>query len=62
MTPVVDQRACIGCGKCEMLCPQVFRLIDGVANVVNPDACDECDCEAVLEYCTPRAIVLYDDF
>jgi ferredoxin len=62
MIPVVDQRACIGCGKCELLCPGVFKLINGKSNVVNPDACDECDCEAVVENCTPRAIMVYEDF
>ncbi|WP_456474737.1 ferredoxin [Candidatus Pyrohabitans sp.] len=62
MIPVVDQRACTGCGRCEQLCPEVFRLINGRSNVVNADACDECDCEAVLENCTPRAIAVYEDF
>jgi len=62
MIPVVDQRACIGCGKCEALCPQVFRQINHKSNVVDPDGCESCDCEKVAESCKPGAITLYDDF
>ncbi len=62
MIPVVDQRACIGCGACERICPEVFRLINNKSNVIDSDACDTCECEKVLEECKPRAITLYDDF
>jgi ferredoxin len=37
----VDQDLCIGCGLCESLCPEVFRLsAEGKSEVVNPDGCD----------------------
>ena len=34
---------CVGCGVCTEVCPhQVFALIDGVAEIVDRDACMEC--------------------
>ena len=33
----VDQDACIGCGACEEICPEVFELIDDKSQVkLNP--------------------------
>jgi len=50
--PYVDQDECIGCGRCEEMCPDVLRLNDdGVAEVYEPhgataeliqEAIDEC--------------------
>lgn len=40
MKPVVDRDLCIGCGLCEDMCPEVFRLgEDGIAVVIldNPE-------------------------
>jgi len=34
MTPSINQEACIGCGTCEGICPEVFKLNDGKAEVV----------------------------
>jgi ferredoxin len=28
MKPVVDEDMCIGCGKCEELCPEIFEIQD----------------------------------
>ncbi len=30
----VDQDACIGCGACESICPDVFELEDGKSQVI----------------------------
>ena len=36
MKPTVDIDLCIGCGNCEDVCPNVFRLDDdGLARVIN---------------------------
>jgi len=35
--PIVNQDTCIGCGTCESLCPAVFKLNDGKAQVQNAD-------------------------
>ena len=35
MKPVVDDDLCIGCGACEDLCPEIFRVEDdGLAHVI----------------------------
>jgi len=59
MKPVVDEDLCIGCGACEDLCPDVFRLEDdGLAHVINEnvepemygcvrDAADACPVSAI---------------
>lgn len=59
MKPVVDEDLCIGCGMCESICPEVFRLEDdGLAHVIveNPgedlyectrEAQDSCPVDAI---------------
>jgi NAD-dependent dihydropyrimidine dehydrogenase PreA subunit len=39
----LDQALCIGCGVCEVVCPQaVFEMAVGVARIRDRDACMEC--------------------
>ena len=59
MTPIVDHDLCIGCGLCEEICPEVFRLEDdGLAHVIDEepdegfaeqihDAADSCPVDAI---------------
>ncbi len=61
MRPFVDEDTCIGCGKCEEVCPaapNVF-VVDGKSNVVHPEAC--IDCGACEESCPVSAIVLKEE-
>ncbi|HZW82237.1 MAG TPA: ferredoxin [Candidatus Deferrimicrobium sp.] len=38
----IDKGACIGCGACEAVCPEVFRLgDDGLAEVLVTDIASE---------------------
>lgn len=39
----IDAANCIGCGRCEEVCPHaVFQLSAGRAKIVDLDACMEC--------------------
>lgn len=34
MKPKIDRDLCIGCGACQALCPEVFKLDDGKSTVL----------------------------
>ena len=51
----VDHDLCIGCGNCESMCPQVFKLENGKSTVISED-CGDCDCQAVIDSCPVSAI------
>ncbi len=53
----VNQEVCIGCGTCEALCPNVFKLKDGKAQVV-AEECGDCNCQEVVESCPVGAITI----
>jgi len=57
-TPRIDTDLCIGCGLCSELCPKVFELRDDKAWVLNPNACDTCDCQQAVDSCPVTAIAL----
>ncbi|MGC2062254.1 MAG: ferredoxin [Thermodesulfovibrionales bacterium] len=61
MNVIIDLDACIGCGRCEEICPAVFHLdeVTGKSVVIDPGACEfvEC-CEAAEENCPVDAITL----
>lgn len=59
MKAVVDQTTCIGCGLCELTCPEVFRMAEeGVAYVITDDPPPEAydDIQACVELCPVSAI------
>ncbi|AAB91062.1 MULTISPECIES: ferredoxin [Archaeoglobus] len=60
MKAVVDRDLCIGCGTCEEICPEVFRLNDeGISEVIG--SCDSAECcEEAMESCPASAISLED--
>lgn len=55
--PYVDPDECTGCGLCEEICPDVFKLNDdGIADVIDPhgataeliqEAINECPVDAI---------------
>ena len=59
MNPVVDQDLCIGCGTCEALCPEVFKMAEeGKAHVIeNVDYKQQADkIKQAQESCPAQAI------
>lgn len=58
MKPKVDNDACIGCGTCESLCPDVFKVTDeGKVDVLDTDyeASKEC-IDQSIEACPVQVI------
>ncbi|RJR31186.1 ferredoxin [Candidatus Parcubacteria bacterium] len=58
MKPKVNPETCIGCGTCESLCPNVFKVEDdGKAHVLdaNYDEYKEC-IDQSIEACATQAI------
>lgn len=60
MTPKINKETCIGCGTCESICPEVFKVGDeGKAEVLPGDhaalkdkikeAVEACPVEAITE-------------
>lgn len=53
----VNEDLCIGCGTCESLCPNVFRIEGGKSKVIAED-CGDCDCQETVDSCPVNAISL----
>ena len=61
MKVIVDIDTCIGCGRCEEICPAVFHLNEetGKSEVIDAEACEYVGCcEAAEENCPVDAITL----
>mgnify|MGYP005849501805 CR=1 FL=1 len=60
--PVVDHALCTGCGTCEAICPEVFQVKeDGKSWVINPDGCNNCNCQEAKDSCPVEAISLVEE-
>lgn len=61
--PVMDEEACIGCGACEEICPEVFRMNEslGFALVINPGGADADKIEEAIEACPVNCITRSED-
>ncbi len=49
----IDEEACIGCGSCEEICPEVFKLDEETekAEVIKPEEGSEDLIEEAMEIC-----------
>lgn len=55
----IDPDACIGCGLCEDICPDVFTLVDNKAIALYPEKCANLDCCAdAASSCPTGAITI----
>ncbi len=54
----VDEATCIGCGVCESLCPEVFKMGDDLkAKVLQPETDLECARDAA-DSCPTGSIII----
>ena len=60
MEAVIDSELCTGCGLCDEICPEVFEVDDGIAEVtvVSVPPNQEDDCISAMEACPVAAISL----
>jgi ferredoxin len=62
MAVYIDEDECIGCGTCEELCPEVFRLNTDTekAEVIKPEGGPEDLIEEAIDSCPASCIYLKD--
>ncbi len=61
LKPAIDWDACVGCGACTEVCPEVFQLRDDKAYVIGPDKCNTCKCEEAVDICPVQAISVTEE-
>lgn len=57
MKAIIDEDKCIGCGTCEGLYPDHFKIENGIAVVVNNEHSD-CDAKEIAQSCPVGAILV----
>ena len=54
----IDEEECTGCGSCEEICPEVFKLDEEteIASVIKPEGGHEALIEEAMETCPVECI------
>jgi ferredoxin len=54
----IDEEECTGCGSCEEICPEVFKLGEEteIASVIKPEGGHEALIEEAMETCPVECI------
>ena len=53
----IDEALCVGCGLCEQACPEVFKVVDGIAKMLVA-TCATHNVAEVAEQCPVQAIIV----
>jgi ferredoxin len=61
--PFIVEDECIACGTCEELCPEVFRLNEGLgfAQVINPGGAPDDKIQEAVDSCPVSCIHWADE-
>ncbi|MFA5777003.1 MAG: ferredoxin [Parcubacteria group bacterium] len=51
----VDEELCIGCGVCESICPNLFKVENGKSKVISEE-CGNCNLDEISASCPVSAI------
>jgi len=56
--PAIDTEACIACGNCKAVCPEVFRLNEnlGHSEVINPTGAPKDRIQEAIDQCLVQCI------
>ena len=53
----VNEDLCIGCGTCEAICPNVFKIdAESGKSKVIAEECGDCNCQETVDSCPVNAI------
>jgi ferredoxin len=53
----VDETLCVGCGLCEQVCPEIFKIEDGIAKM-KVAVCSQHDVKETADQCPVQAIII----